>query len=189
MNRKGLMGIVKSPKFLGVVLSLVILGALIAAGPASAFNLGLRVVGDNYAEVGEAVKVEIGMKLRDGDQYIPVRKIDFRVIPVGSYNGQGDLNCVFDVYGEVIDGCYGVTNIIQRGVNVEFGEGRANFLNSSYNFGYGYGITDDFGYRLVFDSGLYGVGDYDGQFIIYAGEGQERRIFSNRLRGMMHIIE
>lgn len=131
MNKKGMLQIMKSPKFLSMFLSLAILVGLVAAGPASAFNLGLKVVGDNYAKVGEDVKVEIGMKIRDGDQYIPIKKIDFRVIPVGSYNGQGDLNCVFDVYGEVIDGCYGVSNIVQQGVNVEFGEGKANFMNNT----------------------------------------------------------
>ncbi len=186
MNRKGL-SFVKSPVFLGALLSIVVLVGLIAAGPASAFHLGLKVVGDNFAQVGENVKVKIGMDLREGDQYIPVKKIDFRVIPVGSYNGHGDLDCVFDVEGNVIDGCYGVLNVVPRGVNVSFGHGYATFNNVTYDFGEGNGVTGDFGYQLNFDSGLYGVGDYDGQFIVYAGEGSGRQIFSNRLRGMMHI--
>lgn len=188
MNNRGL-ALLKSPKFLSVFLSVIILVGLISAGPASAFRLGLKLVGDNKAQVGEEVKVRIGMDLREEDQYVPIKKIDFRVIPVGSYGGRADLNCVFDVEGEIIDGCYGVTNIITAGVNLGFGEGRAKFNNQTYNFGYGYGVTDDFGYQLTFDSGLYGVGSYDGQFIIYAGEGQQRAIFSNRLRGMMHIVE
>lgn len=181
-NMKGVMNV----KILSAVISLILVGMVVAAGPASAFSLGIKKVGSNYVPIGELAKAEIGIKMKNGDQYVPVNKISFQIIPLQGYHGEGDLYCDFDVYGNPLTDCEGIT-VIPSDVNVAYGEGMAQFQNENFNFGFGYGVTDDFGYRLVFDTNKYKVGNYDGQFRVYVGPENEE-LFSSKLRGIMHIL-
>ena len=103
-------------------ITVLVVGILIGAGPAEAFNLNLNLLNHNVKK-GETVKFNVGVSIDDNE----FLNIDKFVLKLNGLNNNEMKACTFSPNGTVISGCEGMT-IKQTG-----------FTNFTFGYGYGFG--------------------------------------------------
>jgi len=137
----------KKFKVISVIISIAIIILLFYAGPADAFILGLAVK-DPIVTKGDIVEFKVSTQIEltemlDIDKFILV------------LNGSEIQECEFDVDGNILNGCKGITITKLASSNSTFGSGY------SYGYGYGYGYGNGvLEYKIKLDTGEYLSGIY-----------------------------
>jgi hypothetical protein len=136
----------KTNKFVGVFLTVLVVGLIAFVGPVDAYSLQISGLKHTPYQVGETVNFLGKVNINNGE-IASVKKINLKV------NDQ--IVCVFDVQGNALVGCDGVDISLVSG-NTKFGYGygynsfqkawNGNYYShnagnySGYGYGYGYGL-------------------------------------------------
>ena len=156
----------KTNKILASVVTIVVFGLLVFAGPAQAFEISLNI--DNPT-VEQGKKMEITATIDIGaDENVPIDELE--LVLDGLVNESGyepeTVVCSFDITGKmksgVNDACHGI-NIkkipypqIEKGYGYGYGYG--------YDFGYGYGYSGKLTYEITIHTQKFEVGKYQASF-------------------------
>ena len=130
-----------------VVLSSLIIALLLLAGPAEAVILGLTVE-DNSVYKGDLMFFEATAEIESGEQLNPDY---FKLI----LNGSQLVECTFDVDGNSISGC--------EGISME------NLQTPPYGYGYGYS-SGVFKFKITLDTTYFQTGKYETYLRMIAGQ-------------------
>jgi len=159
-----------STKIIAGIFTFAILTLLIFAGPAKAFILELIIVDDSQVDKGETIKFIATLDIEDMDEYLPIKNLT--LILDGPINKQ----CVFDISGNPISGCEGLTISKIDSSSGYGGYGYGYGYDNSYGYGYGYSFDYGYGYgynygagggevhleyEMVLDTQYYSPGEYE----------------------------
>ncbi len=130
-----------------VLMSLIIIAVLVISGPAQAFTLAVDSNKD-FVSKGEEVTFDISVEMNSNEE------TSLNTITLILDKGQSDRKeCVFNINGNKLSQCIGVTNITKISVS-----------NGIYGYlsGYGYGFRDkEVTYKVTLDTDEYSLGAYD----------------------------
>jgi hypothetical protein len=157
-------------KVIAGILTIVILSLVIFAGPTKAFVLGLDANKATLNE-GDLITFTAQINLEDMDKFLPINELQLDIFEI---NGNVSKTCKFDVNGNNISGCEGMTiTPLNVPANNEGGYGYGYGYDSvngygydfSYDYGYGYGygaggVSLNFKYQITLDTSGYDVGSY-----------------------------
>jgi len=135
----------KKFKVISVIISIAIIILLFYAGPANAFILGLTVK-DTMVTKGDILEFKVSTQIEltetlDIDRFILI------------LNGSEFQECEFDVDGNILNGCKGITITKLASSNSTFGPG----YSYGYGYGYGNGVLE---YKIKLDTEEYLSGIY-----------------------------
>jgi hypothetical protein len=139
-----------SSKIFAVIISFVIIGLLIAMGPAQAYNLELKT--DNTeVKSGGMIVFNAGLEI-EGNEFLNLSS--FALI----LNGPQTSDCEFNTDGSIIKGCDGM--LIEPVSSAPYG----------YGYGYGYGFSNGkFEYKITLNSSRYLPGTYKTKLNAFLG--------------------
>lgn len=142
-----------SAKVISIILTVVIIGLIVLAGPAEAFTLNLSSSTPSV-NVGEEISFIAELNIAEGE-LLPVEYLELSV---------GGVLCRFDVDGTNISGCAGLGIVRIEDANSTYGNFSGNFSGTEYNFGYGYGYgyggAGRLAYNITLDSTVLGTGEH-----------------------------
>lgn len=142
--------------------SVVVVLLLVVASPGNAFSLSLGLDNDSPTK-GQTItftgKVDVGER-----EFLPV---DFLVL---SLEGAENYDCRFDVNGNLLSECKGIS--IERISSPDFGYGYGyGFYGYGYDFGYGYGIgAGELEFRISLDTSQYSAGSYNSALKVHVDD-------------------
>ena len=193
MNRKS------RTRLISLSLTLLIVFALMVAGPVSAVRVGLSDFSSTTPTQGDSVSFVAYVDI-ETDERIPVQNITLEI------NGTtNSTTCIFDVQGNNLTACSGIT--ITKLTHVPYGYdygymfgygygyGYPNYQWEYYNatfFGYGYGYSYGYGYdyttsyygelayNITWDTTGFEAGDYTIYLDAYAISDNKYYKFSSR---------
>lgn len=154
-------------KVASTILSVIIIGLLIYAGPANAFSLGI-LIGEKYIKLGESAKLFVSGDIEE-NELIKVESLS-AVLTSNTKN----IVCTFYPNGTFISGCEGF--IISPYFNVN-----ETYSIPSYGYGYGYGYgysvfkNGKIGYNLSIDTSIIGAGIYSTKIIMHLENGDSEK--------------
>jgi hypothetical protein len=135
------MVIKSNSKILAGTITFIIITLLIILGPARAYILEMTI-NDNEVIQGEVIKFDIGLKI-EGNEFLNLSSFTLGLL------GPQKVNCIFDVDGNIVRGCFGI--LIEKTSSALIG----------YGYGYGYGFTNGtFEYKITLNSSGYMPGTY-----------------------------
>lgn len=178
-----------STKILASIFTILILSLIIFAGPAKAFVLGLDTDKDTLTKGGE-ITFTASLDIEAMDKYLPIKELYL------FFND--DEVCKFDVDGDIISGCDGMTitpiSVLSnndKGYGYGYGYDNSYGYGYGYDFGYGYGYGYGYGtggsevhlaYKIILDTTNYETGDYVSQLKTLIGdkifESKDKPIFT-----------
>lgn len=141
-------------KAIAGALTLIVLAILLISGPAEAYILGLTVL-EKEVERGKKISFSVNVKIESTEHLA----IDYFLLKI---RGNTNTDCKFNVSGDLIDGCAGIS--IQRTSVPDFGYG--------YGYGYGYLTNGDLTYNITLDTNSYYLGSYSTE-IVMSTDGKE----------------
>ena len=138
-------------KVIASVVTAVVLGLLVYAGPAQAFSLKLDFE-NTEAEQGKKIELTATVDIDSGEA------LDIEEITL-VLNGPEKVECTFDITGKMKSGvneeCHGINIKKIPYPQIEKGYGY------SYSYNYGYGITEDLVYEITIHTQKFKVGEYE----------------------------
>ncbi|MEK6873961.1 MAG: hypothetical protein AABW91_03875 [Nanoarchaeota archaeon] len=140
-------------KVVSVIISVSIIILLFVAGPANAFVLGLTI-NDPVVNKGEIVEFSVSTQIEPEE----VLDIDKFVLIL---NGPEVQECEFDVNGNIISGC--------KGISIEKLASSNSSICPGYGYGYCQGVLE---YKIRLDSGEYLGGVYHTNLKMIIGESE-----------------
>ena len=141
-----------SKKTISFLITIFVVALLIFSGPASAVEIGVKNISDTSPVVGDSVTFQVYVDIETNER-VPVQNLTLHL---------GDSTCSFDVDGNNLTACSGltITNILKYdnyGPLVLYGYGygydgsQYTTTNTSFGLGYGYG----YGYGYQYTGGTY----------------------------------
>lgn len=177
-NLKKFSSRVFSPIITGIILTLLILSA-----PTQAFTLSISMDKTSVTK-GNNVSFNLNVDINSNEN-LPVDKI---VLELDGYTGT-TYSCSFDVNGNILSGCSGMTIIKTISAVNNYGYGYG-YYDRAYNFGYGYGYGNGkLSYIITLNTDSYSTGQYRTKVYLYAGaetfveEGNDLTIRSSTVSG------
>ena len=153
MDKKGVV-----QKTLAFVITALVMGMLLIAGPAWAFSISLDPVSTNV-NLGEEVSLIYNFDI-DTEERIPIDYLQLDIF------ANTNILCRFNSNGSVITGCSGISISKLTDSNYTEGNLTGNYSSTPYNWGYGYGFGYGYGslgsellsYNITLNSSLLGYG-------------------------------
>ncbi len=153
---------INKPKVFTLLITTGIIALLFLTGPANAFTLSIGEFSETEVEKGEAIMFTVSMEINTDDFHVPVENFTLNL------NGPENKVCNFDVQGNILNGCDGltITKISEANVYTEYGYGYGYNNGNYYEFDNqtGYGNVSGqstFKYNITLDTSNFQTGDYD----------------------------
>lgn len=138
-------------KIIAGIMTFGILVMLILSGPVGAFNLDLSLNNDKVTQ-GKTIKFTASIEMGSSERV----DIDYLKLVI---DGPTSETCKFNVNGNKISSCKGITKINLISNSATYG----------YGYGYGYGYTNGkLVYEITLDTDDYKRGDYETELQIYS---------------------
>lgn len=157
-------------KFFGGVVSALILIFLVVSGPASAYVVDLAVADGSSTTVDKSEKITFDARviLPDGKTESDITGL--KII----FNGPVVKECVFDIDGKAISGCFNI-----QVDKVDNSNSRSRMVSSGYGYGYGYGYGDDtaspnLSYQITIHSQHFVPGTYATELVADFGSDERK---------------
>lgn len=141
-------------KFFAVLFTSIVIASLILSGPAQGFTLNLSLDKTDIEE-GDTLTFTAEIDIPSGEN-LP---IDYFILKL---DGPTDKSCFFDVNGNFLTPCDGITITQDTTTGFGYGYGYGYFAANPNTFGYGYGYTSGkIRYIITLDTENFADGDYD----------------------------
>jgi len=152
-------------KFFGGVVSALILMFLVISGPASAYVVDLAIASGSSDTVDKSEKITFDARVIFPDGKSKSDITNLTII----FNGPVTKECVFDVDGKAISGCFNIQ--VKEVENVPSSYG----YESGYGYGYGYGSGEaaNLSYNITIHSQHFVPGTYTTELIVDFGSSEE----------------
>lgn len=143
-------------KIFAFILTVFIIGMLVASGPADAFILGIESSRTNVL-TGDNVVFTISADA-ETNEYSNINNLSFVL------TGPNKVECRFYPNATIISGCRGMSIILTN--KEEYG----------YGYGYGYGYDKSLSYNITLNTTTYTLGTYSTEIFVFA----DSKIFSKK---------
>ena len=149
-------------KVIASVVTLLVLGLLVFAGPAQAFSISLDIP-ETTAEQGKKIELTATVKIDSGEAY----DIDHLVLVL---TGPETIECAFDITGKMKAG----VNEMCHGINIKKIPLPQIEKGYGYGYSYGYGYTEqELTYEITLHTQKFKVGTYETSFLVVMANGDE----------------
>ena len=152
-------------KLYSSLMTIMILGLIIFAGPAQAFSLNIDISNTTPVK-GDITTITAELNI-NSEERLPVENLTLEL------DGPTQLSCHFFPNGNIISGCNDIIITPLSTSSYTFGNQTGNFSNTTYNFGYGYGygynIQEKLSYKIELNTSNLNLGVYETTFKVKIG--------------------